>query len=453
VSWREEQRQDRLTRAQIARDQAEADARARTIEARAAAADRREDQIARDGRREMARDRRAKRRADRSAWLTGHVTDLLFLPVIVVPAILAWTAMAAYGHDLYGPLGWLLPAFSEGGMWVFAFARTITLRRHKGRPAWHLLAGTWVFAAVGAGLNFLHGLTAPGNQAHAGVGTGAVMALVSVAGVTAHQLITAGPRRSRAERQQRRLDRDAAGRVLAVRRAAIRDAAALLDEDGGARLVIAPGRVAIDGHGRLASLELPESADPTTLLAQVASEVSAEVGDLARSLREPLLAPPLLLPAPPDPEAAPVVASRHAAYQEATTAGTPLVPWVVLALARQMVRELVPPVARDAVPRGTSGVPAGEPPGEPAGVPDDEPARAPEDVPAGVPDEMRRRQVDRSDPDAEKARRMYRASLRPGATRLSERQLAEKFPGRGRTWARNRITECRDGLRPVADAR
>jgi hypothetical protein len=429
VGWREEQRQDRLIRAQISRDQAEADALARIAETRAAAADRREDRAARDGRRRLAGEARAKRRAERAAWLTGHVTDLLFIPVIAVPAILAWTAMSAYGNDLYGPLGWLLPAFSEGGMWVFAFARTITLRRHPDRPTWHLLAGTWVFAAVGGGLNFLHGLTAPGNQAHAGIGTGTVMALVSVAGVTAHQLITAGPRRSAAERRERRLERRTASRVLAVRRAAIRHATALLDGGGDARLVIAPGLVTVDGRRRLVSLEVPEPPDPTTQLADLAADAASEIGGLARSLREPL---------------GPRVASWHGGDQEAIATGAPDVPGVVPALARQPVRELVPAMAREVVPESTtedtSGVPAGEP--------DDEPARAP----AGVPGEPLRRQVDRSDPDAEKARKMYRASARSGRA-LSERALAEKFPGRGRTWARNRIAECRDGLHPVAEAR
>lgn len=434
MGWREEQRQDRLIRAQIGRDQAEADALARIAETRAAAADRREDRAARDDRRRLASEARAKRRADRAAWLTGHVTDLLFIPVIVVPAVLAWTAMAAYGNDLYGPLGWLLPAFSEGGMWVFAFARTITLRRHPDRPTWHLLAGTWVFAAVGAGLNFLHGLTAPGNQAHAGIGTGTVMALVSIAGVTAHQLITAGPRRGRAERQQRRLDRKTAGRVVAVRRAAIRHATALVDGDGGARLVIAPGRVAVDWRGRLASLEMPEPPDPTTQLAELAAEVAGALAALGAELRVSM--------------AAPAVAPRHAGDQETAPGGTPEAPALVPALAREAVRELVPGVAREAVPEV---VPASTTEGT-SGVPDDEPGRAPADVPVRAP----RRAPVATDRDAERARRMYRKAAADGQP-LSERELSERFggsaDGHGRTWARNRIAECKAGPQALAEAR
>ena len=77
------------------------------------------------------------------------------------------------------------------------------------------------------------------------------MALVSVAGVAAHQFITAGPRRSRAERGQARIDRAVARRELAARRAAVRHAVADLDKDGHARLIYEPGMVALTRrHGR-----------------------------------------------------------------------------------------------------------------------------------------------------------------------------------------------------------
>ena len=129
-------------------------------------------------------------------------------------------------------------------MWAFAIATTWTIRRHPDRPTWHLRAGTWTFAGVGAALNFLHGLTIS-------IGTGVVMALVSVAGVGAHQFITAGPRRSRAERDQARIDRAVARRELAARRAAVRCAVAGLDEDGHARLIYEPGMVTLTRrHGR-----------------------------------------------------------------------------------------------------------------------------------------------------------------------------------------------------------
>ena len=251
-SWREEIRQDRLINAQIDREREAARTQARIAERQARAQARREEDLAqsavRSAARQQARERRAARRADRAAWVCGHVLDLLFVPVIVVPAVLAWTAMGSYGYQLYGPPGLLLPAFSEGAMWAFAIATTLTIRSHPDRPTWHLRLGTCVFAAVAAALNFTHGLTGPGPH---GPGVAVVMAVISVAGVVAHQIITAGPRRSRAERDQARLHRVAARREMAVRRAAVRHAVADLDDEGRARLIYEPGTVAlIRRHGR-----------------------------------------------------------------------------------------------------------------------------------------------------------------------------------------------------------
>ena len=88
------------------------------------------------------------------------------------------------------------------------------------------------------------------------------MALVSAAGVVAHQFITAGPRRSRAERGQARIDRAVARRELAVRRAAVRHADAVLDEAGHARLIYQPGTVALTRrHGRTRLLTPATSRD------------------------------------------------------------------------------------------------------------------------------------------------------------------------------------------------
>ena len=122
-------------------------------------------------------------------------------------------------------------------MWAFAGATTITRHRHPDRPLWHLRAGTVVFAGEGAALNFIHGFT-PFAGAVRGIGAGIVMALVSVAGVVAHQLITAGPQRSRAARAARRRER-------AIRRAALHRATAVIDAQGDVRLVHKPGAVAV----------------------------------------------------------------------------------------------------------------------------------------------------------------------------------------------------------------
>jgi hypothetical protein len=194
--WREEARQDRLIRAQIEQDRETARARARITERDAADARRTARAEAQRAARAAARADRAARWGRLAAWANGHVVDLLFVPVIGVPALLAWTAMSAFGARLYGPAGRGMPAFSEGAMWAFAAAVTIARHRYPDRPVWHLRAGIAVFAAFGAALNFVHGMTmAPVPGLPSAPVTGAVMAIVSVAGVTAHQLVTAGPRR------------------------------------------------------------------------------------------------------------------------------------------------------------------------------------------------------------------------------------------------------------------
>lgn len=194
---REQARQDRLAAAEIERADLAERSRARIAEREAAARMRLEAAAERRTAKARRRAELADAAAAVSAWISDHVTDLLFVPTIAVPAALSWTAMASFGDRLYGPAGVMLPAFSEGAMWSFAAAVTITQGRHPGRPAWHLRAGIAVFALFGAALNFLHGLAAPSGLfpgLPAGYLTGTVMALISVSGVIAHQLITAGPR-------------------------------------------------------------------------------------------------------------------------------------------------------------------------------------------------------------------------------------------------------------------
>jgi hypothetical protein len=235
-SWQEERRLDRAERARLDRDRENARAARQIAEREAAQHLRQTAAEARRVQRADAAGARAARIAALGAWVSGHVTELLFVPVIAVPALLAWTAMASYGAHLYGPWGRALPAFSEGAMWAFAAAVTITRHRHPGRPVWHLRTGTAVFAAFGAALNFAHGLSLPGVG---GAVTGAVMALVSVAGVTAHQLTTAGPRRTRRTRGERdadRIARQVRKREMQARAEAVKAATVLLAADGTARL-------------------------------------------------------------------------------------------------------------------------------------------------------------------------------------------------------------------------
>jgi hypothetical protein len=232
-SWAEERRLDRAERARLDRERDDAIAARRIAEREAAQRLRQVAAEARRAQRAEAADARAARLAALGAWVNRHVTDLLFVPVIAVPAVLAWTAMAAYGAHLYGPWGRALPAFSEGAMWAFAAAVTITRHRHPARPVWHLRTGTAVFAAFGAALNFAHGLTLGGPVA------GAAMALVSVAGVTAHQITKAGPRparRTRAERDADRIARQIRKREMQARAGAVKTATVQLAADGTARL-------------------------------------------------------------------------------------------------------------------------------------------------------------------------------------------------------------------------
>ena len=157
---------------------------------------------------------------------------------------MAVPAMAAFGHDVYGTAaGYALPVITELGMWAFAVAVQYTHRRHADRPVWALQLGVWSFATVAAVLNALHGLAR-------GVDAGVVMAVASVAGVVAHQLVTAAPRRSRAERDAARMARREARKVAAVRGAAVRAAVAEIGQDGTARLVFAPGRYRLGSRWR-----------------------------------------------------------------------------------------------------------------------------------------------------------------------------------------------------------
>lgn len=270
-TWAENRRADRVAAAQQARE----DQRLRYEQRRA---DKAMDAQLRQEAADAARARRAAARARVTGWIRAHVMDLMFVPVIVVPAVLAWTAMAVYGEKIFGPAGVLLPLFSEGAMWVFAFAVPIAAR--AGRSTAWLQVGTWVFAAVAAVLNFVHGVEQPGGS----VGHGVVMALVSIGGVVVHQLVHAAPMRARrtaAERAARRIERDAQRRLHRVRRAAVRQAVAELAADGTATLVHRPGLVTLRrrfGRVRLVPAVvpgLPVTAPDDAVADGLAEEITA----------------------------------------------------------------------------------------------------------------------------------------------------------------------------------
>ena len=291
MSWREERRRDRAAEAEQARANAIAAAEVEAIRERAQAesgraANEQRAQLRREEEQERRRDRAARQDATRQrrarrllaarAWLAVHAVDLMIYPLAVVSAVMAIPAMAAFGHDVYGTAsGDALPVITELGMWAFAIAVQYNRRRHPDRPVWALQVGVWSFAMVAAVLNALHGLTR-------GVDAGAVMAVVSVAGVVAHQLVTASPRRSRAERDATRMARREARKVAAARGAAVRAAVAEIDRDGAARLVFAPGRYRLDSRwwrGRLTKVAV--SGLPVTPVLDTAWDaLDRELADL-----------------------------------------------------------------------------------------------------------------------------------------------------------------------------
>ncbi len=286
LSRREEARQDARLRAELELQREAARAEQRRADDRAWAEDRRQARVDRDARRARARAGRARANEARMAWLRDHLVDLLFVPVIGIPGALAWSAMATYGQSVWGLPGVIMPAFSEGAMWAFDAAVTIRRRRNErlgeDRPVWHLQLGIVIFAAYGAALNFLHGMS-PATPHH-GLAVAISMALVSVAGVTAHQLVTAGPRRSRAERDARRLGRAAGRRELAARRASVRGALAVLGEDGSASLIYQPGTARLArrwGRTRLVPVPAPlrDPGPPDDDLAGLDDELADLTGE------------------------------------------------------------------------------------------------------------------------------------------------------------------------------
>lgn len=263
MSWREERRRDRTAEAEQARANAVTAAeieaireRSRAVSDRAASAQQaqlrresvQERRTVRVARKDAARQRRVRLLLAVRNWLAAHAVDLLIYPLAMVSAVMAVPAMAAFGRDVYGTAaGYALPVITELGMWAFAIAVQYTHRRYPDRPVWALQLGVWSFATVAAVLNALHGLAR-------GVDAGVVMAVASVAGVVAHQLVTAAPRQSRADRDASRMTRREARKVAAVRGAAVRAAVAEIDIDGTARLVFAPGRYRLGSRWRRSRL-------------------------------------------------------------------------------------------------------------------------------------------------------------------------------------------------------
>ena len=269
TDWRAQRRQDEAARAEEARrnavvlaeiETAKEAARADQVRADQAhrAENRRQLRAERDARRAAARARRSAQVAGLRRWAAAHVVDLLIYPLALVSAVLAVPAMAAYGYDLYqSGTGLALFFITELGMWAFSVAVHVARHRHPERPVWALQVGVWAFTAAGFGVNFGHGWQATGS-----LFDGAVMGLASVAGVVAHQLVTASPRRSRTERDTAAMAARVARKVARVQRAAVRSAVAELDVDGTARLVFAPGTYTLTRNPFTRRCRLAPAAPP-----------------------------------------------------------------------------------------------------------------------------------------------------------------------------------------------
>ncbi len=282
-SWREERRLDRLAAAQADRESKAAEVQARIAEADARDRRKREERRSRQAERRAARTRRADRMSARTAWLREHVTALLFVPVIAVPGVLAWTAMASYGATLYGRAGFTLPAFSEGAMWAFAAAVTITPAPLPRTPGLAPAARHGPLRSRGRGteLHPRRGPRAgPARRHRHRRSDGARVGRRGNGAPADHGL---GPRRSRAGRSAARTDRAVARRERAIRRAALRRAVAVLDAAGNARLVHAPGTVTLTRRrGRLSLGPVPHAPVwlPWPMVLPGGPEQAVRLGDL-----------------------------------------------------------------------------------------------------------------------------------------------------------------------------
>ena len=241
----------------------------------------------RAGKRQERRDtRRARRgRAVKAAWaaVEAHGPELPWLAVMGTPMLLAWTSMAGYGIQVYGRIGVLLPLFSEAATLVFALAIPRAVR--AGQPVRLLRLGLVVFAVVQAVLNYTHGasdvttvvdghpVTTPGN-----VDFGVVMALVSLGGVTVHQVVRGRPPRplrSRQERQAARRGRAVARRVHRLQVAAARSATPVLAADGSVTLVYRPGPLSERRFPRHRVAPTTVAGLPVVAVPSVAEEAAA----------------------------------------------------------------------------------------------------------------------------------------------------------------------------------
>lgn len=142
---------------------------------------------ARDERRGKRRDARAEAVSDAGEWVTSHRNGLALVPIVLVPALLSWSAMSDFGIALFAGPGRALPVLSETGMWYFEMR--IAEARASGGKVLKLYIGMVFCAAVCGALNFLHGDLGPipGTIKPGGL-TGIAYAVIAVSGIIIHQL-------------------------------------------------------------------------------------------------------------------------------------------------------------------------------------------------------------------------------------------------------------------------
>lgn len=281
-SWRDERRKDQLNLAETRELHADAALQRQFLAAEKAQELKGKARESKRLRKLQARQDRSRQLAKAGDWCKDRYAHLIMIPVIGVPGALAADGQAQWGIQQYGPAGIILPAFSEGAMWVFAAKTTQARKDNPDAPVWHLRAGTVVFAAIGGAMNFAHGM------AQGGIWEGVTMALTSVSGVTAHQITTAGPRRSRQQRRDARLSRKQARLEGRVMRAAINDGTVVIASDGRSRVTVRPGAVALKrtwrGSTRLESVrDVQAEIDDITEAAIVLVDHARDERDAAQA--------------------------------------------------------------------------------------------------------------------------------------------------------------------------
>ncbi|AOS65008.1 hypothetical protein [Actinoalloteichus hymeniacidonis] len=252
----------------------------------------------RAAREERAEKRRKRRRALVARWLP----EVPWLVIMGAPMLLSWTAMAAFGVSIFGPVGVLLPLFADASLIVFAMARSAAVKR--GEPGGALLVGVLVSAGLAGGMAFAHGVEDGVDDG--GLIRGLVMAAVAVGGAVVHQLVHGrSPQAGRTRRDRPRgVERAAARRADRVRRAAVLAAVPVVRSDGAVTLVhrSGPVRVTRTRWGRTRVVPTPDPEPGDRLAEEIGVWLAAGAPDHPAPLPGPAPIPPVPDSDPDDPD-------------------------------------------------------------------------------------------------------------------------------------------------------